>query len=195
MSNVEKVSKTRGFAMTVVVQSPDPATPLSKPLFLHVPISRLIVLSIASFSIYEFYWIYKNWRYVKERDNLKIRPFWRGLWGIFYCHSLLRRMHEDSEARAVEPPTFSPGALATGWVVLVLTGNIVSRLPDVAASVISAFIPSFLCFVPVQRYVNKIAKKRNRNESYYGWSAGHVVCLVLGLIFWALLLVGGLSEG
>ena len=25
------------------------------------------------------YWIYKNWRYVKERDGLQIVPVWRGM--------------------------------------------------------------------------------------------------------------------
>jgi hypothetical protein len=29
----------------------------TKPLFLHIPIGRLIVMSIVSFSLYEMYWI------------------------------------------------------------------------------------------------------------------------------------------
>ena len=84
------------------------------PLFLHISVARLILMSIVSFSVYEAYWIYKNWRYVKERDNLAIRPFWRGFFGVFHCHSLLRRIHEDQEARSVQLPAFSPGGLATG---------------------------------------------------------------------------------
>jgi hypothetical protein len=174
--------------------SEDQPTPSPTPLFLRVPVARLIILSIVSFSLYEAYWIYKNWRYIKERDRLDIRPFWRGFFGIFFCHSLLRRIHEDQEARAVQVPTFSPGGLATGWVVLIIVGNLISRAPGLAASVISAFIPSFLCLVPVQNYINAVEEKRNPGQGFYGWSAGHIVCLVFGLIMWALILIVLPSE-
>ncbi|MCX6928586.1 MAG: DUF4339 domain-containing protein [Verrucomicrobia bacterium] len=127
------------------------------PLFLHIPISRLILMSILSFSLYEAYWIYRNWRYVRERDNLDIRPFWRGMFGVFYCHSLLRRIHGDAEARSVQMPSFSPGDLATGWVLLMIFANVVSRAPGIVASIIAALIPSFLCLVPVQNYVNAVS--------------------------------------
>jgi len=178
---------------------PIPATPTyageqANPLFLHISPVRLILMSIVSFSLYEAYWIYKNWRYVKERDNLDIRPFWRGVFGIFFCHSLLHRIHEDKEARAVTVPTFSPGALATGWVVLLISANLISQAPGIAATIVSAFIPSFLCLVPVQNYVNSVSERRSPSQSYYRWSSGHIVCLVLGIIVWALLLIGLSAE-
>ncbi len=169
------------------------APPVTKPMFLYIPTGRLIVLSIVSLSLYEAYWIYKNWRYIKERDNLDIRPFWRGVFGVFFCHSLLRRIHEDTEARTIQVPTFSPGSLATGWVVLIFLANILSRAPGLTLTIMSAFIPSFLCLAPVQKYVNEVTKKRNPNEPYYGWSAGHVVCLVWGIIIWGLVLVGSMA--
>ncbi len=170
----------------------------AKPLFLHIPTGRLIVLSIVSLSLYQAYWMYKNWRYIKERDNLKIRPFWRVVFGLFFCHSLLRSIHQDTEARAVQVPAFSPGRLATGWVVLMFLANILGRAPCIAPGIapflISAFIPSFLCLAPVQNYVNEVTKKRNANEPYYRWSAGHIVCLVIGIILWGLFLVGAMAK-
>ena len=169
-------------------------TQSSTPLFLYIPISRLILLSIASFSLYEAYWIYKNWRYIKERDALNIQPFWRGFFGIFFCHSLLRRIHENKEARAVAVPAFSPGGLATGWIVLMIFANIIGRAPSIATSIVSAFIPSFLCLVPVQNYINSVTEKRSPGQQFHGWSSGHIVCLVFGIIFWAFLLIGLGSE-
>ncbi len=145
------------FALGPEKPSPPPIPPTvtdgfeqSAPLFLYIPVGRLIILSIVSMSLYEVYWVYKNWRYIKERDKLNIRPFWRGVFGIFFCHSLLRRIHEDKEGRSVQMPSFSPGGLATGWVVLVIIANIISRAPSIAASIISAFVPSFFCLVPVR---------------------------------------------
>jgi hypothetical protein len=160
------------------------------PLFLRIPVPRLILLSILSFSLYEMYWIYKNWRYVKERDSAGIRPFWRGVFGVFYCHGLLRRIHQDREARSVQRPAFSPGNLATGWVILVVISNRVSRAPGVAVGVVSALIPSFLCLVPVQKYINAVEEKRNGEGRFYGWSSGHILCVVLGALMWSGLLLG-----
>jgi amino acid permease len=159
-------------------------------LFLHIPVARLIVMSIVSFGLYQAYWVYRNWRYVKERGDLGIRPFWRGVFCVFYCHSLLRRIHGDEEARAVQAPSFSPGALATAWVVLVVVANLVSRAPGTAATMVAAFVPSYLCLVPVQNYVNSVTERRSPGHPHHRWSSGHAVCLFVGLAVWALLLVG-----
>ncbi|MFQ5804153.1 MAG: hypothetical protein ACE5JQ_14785 [Candidatus Methylomirabilales bacterium] len=161
----------------------------STPLFLYISPARLIFLSIASMRLYEAYWIYKNWRYIKERDGLSISPFWRGVFGIFFCHSLLRRIHGDEQARAIQQPAFSASGLATGWVILLIITNIVSRAPSIEASIVAAFIPSFLCLVPVQNYINTVTEKRNPAQKFYGWSSGHIVCLLFGIVIWGLFLV------
>lgn len=157
--------------------------------FLFIPVSRLIAMSILSFGLYDAYWIYRNWRYVKERDRLNIKPFWRGVYAIFYCHSLLRRIHADKHLRAVQMPSFSPAGLATGWVILAILSNIIGRAPGMAASVVAACIPTFLCLAPVQKYINGVCLRRNPNQAYYAWSSGHIFCLVWGISLWTLLLV------
>ena len=150
------------------------------------PWRGVILLSIASCGLYEA-WIYKNWRYVKERDGLDIHPFWRGIFGVFFCHSLFKRIHEDAEARAAQEASFSAGGLATGWVILIILANLLSRAGGVA-SIIAFLMPSYLCLAPVQNYVNSVTRKRNPGAEYYRWSAGHFVCLVLGLAVWAIVL-------
>lgn len=151
-------------------------------LFLHISVTRLVVLSILTMHLYEAYWIYKNWQYVKNRDGLNIWPFWRGIFGIFFCHSLLLRMSNDEEAGSIEKPTFSPGGLATGWVILIILDRIASRIPGSVASFVAVFMPSFLCLVPVQKYVNSVSDRRG--DPYHHWSVGQIVCIVFGLLGW-----------
>lgn len=174
--------------MTLSTRFTDPRED-SGPLFLHIPVGRLILLSIASCGLYEAYWIYKNWSYIKKRDELTIHPFWRGIFGMFFCHSLLKRIHTDTEARSMEEPSYSPGGLATGWVILMLLANFIGRAPGAGASIMSYLIPSFLLLVPVQIYINSVTHKANPDQPYYGWSSGHVVCLVIGLAVWAITLL------
>jgi hypothetical protein len=164
------------------------------PLYLKIPVFRLIFLSIVSFGIYEAYWIYKNWKYIKNREGLYILPFWRGVFGIFFCHSLFHQIHEEREARSMQMPAFSPDGLATGWIILIIISNLVSRLPGMATTILSAFIPSFLCLVPVQKYINDVEEQRRPGQRYYGWSWGHIFCLVIGLIGWGLILLGKVPE-
>lgn len=172
-----------------MTQSLDRTNP-GTPAFLYISPERLIMMSIVSMSLYEFYWIYKNWQYIKERDGVTIRPFWRGFFGVFFCHSLLQRIYDDGEARAIQQPSFSASGLATGWVILIIIAVLVGRAPSIEASIVSAFIPSFLCLVPVQNYINEVTKKRNPSQPMSRWSPGHIVCLVYGIVIWGVLLVG-----
>ncbi|MEO0825917.1 MAG: hypothetical protein AAFY67_09675 [Cyanobacteria bacterium J06642_9] len=149
----------------------------NEPLFLHISSTRLIFLSIASFGAYEAYWIYKNWQYIKKRDGLSIRPFWRGFFGVLFCHSLLRRIYGDQEARSIKQPTFSASGLATGWIILVVAANIISRA-SIEASLVAGIIPSYLCLLPVQNYINSVAKKASSAHEFYRWSFGHIFCLI-----------------
>lgn len=150
------------------------------PLFLYIPVARLILMSILSFGLSEMYWLYRNWQYVQRQDSLRISPSGRAIFGVFYCHNLLRRIHEDKDARSLQIPTFSPNGLATGWVVLIIVSNVLSRVPGVAATMIAAFIPSFLCLVN---------ERRAPGQRYNRWTWGQIVLLVFGVIIWALLLV------
>ena len=157
-------------------------------LFLYIPVWRLIFMSILSFGLYERYWMYMNWRYVKERDSLNMRPFWRAVFAIFYCHSLLRRIHEDNDSRAMQVPLFPAGSLATGWVILSIVSNLLGSSPDIAVGMLAAFIPTFLCLVPVQNYINSVGEQRSFGRHYHPWPSGHFILVVLGIITWALIL-------
>ena len=47
------------------------------PQFLAVSPVKFVAMSLCTFSLYEMYWSYKNWRIIKDRDGSKIMPFWR----------------------------------------------------------------------------------------------------------------------
>ena len=157
------------------------------PLFLYIPVARLVLLSIVSFGLYEAYWIYKNWSYIKERDGLNIMPFWRGVFGLFFCHSLLRRIYEDKEARVVQPPSFSAGGLATGWVVLMIVSNVVGRARVLlSASFQHSSLPSFVLF---QSRIMSTLWLRNEIQSH-PITVGHLVILYV----WSLESLSGHSS-
>ena len=171
-----------------------PATDTERPVFLHVSILRLITMSIFSCGMYELYWIYKNWSYLKIRDRRFIRPFWRAWFGIFYCHSLLETMHSDKELTSDGVPKFAPRLLATLWVILTIAAYAMGRDESMTASFVAILMPSYLCFVPVQQHVNRVNRQINPGMNYTKWTKGHIACLIYGLLIWGCILFLLLPE-
>lgn len=157
------------------------------PLFLYIPPARLVLMSVASFGLYQPYWFYKNWQHIKERNGLDISPFWRACFGIFFCHSLLRRIYQDKKAHAfLLPPPFSSNWLASGWVILLLVLTPVG-LRQINESGILVILGCFLfpplCLVPAQIYINAVTKKMNSRQQFHGWPWGYIDALIFSVFF------------
>ncbi|ADE35989.1 DUF4234 domain-containing protein [Methanohalophilus mahii] len=57
-----------------------------------IPLWKFILLSLITFGIYEIYWMYKQWKFLKLKDDLNISPFWRSILAIIFLHELLERI-------------------------------------------------------------------------------------------------------
>ncbi len=135
------------------------------PLFLYIQPARLVFLSIASMGLYEAYWVYKNWRYIKERDGLNISPFWRGVFRIFLLPWSAAPHARRQGRQLIQKPSFAPGGLATVWLILTIVATIMGRVHGMLPNVLTPFIPSYLCLLPVQDYVNEVTEKQNPDLS------------------------------
>ena len=79
---------------------------------------KFIVLSICSFGIYDFYWVYQNWRRAQLASGEAISPFWRTFLVVpIYVFPLLRRMRRSAVAAGV-PARWNPDLLAVLFVAL-----------------------------------------------------------------------------
>lgn len=172
-------------------QSPQDMEALG-PWFLYIPISRLIFMSLITNGLYVYYWIYKNWEFLKNRDGLKIMPFWRGFFGIFFVYGILCKIRGDKNLNSFAVAQLSPGILSAGWVFLSFTGSGLGSRNDSCLGVLGMLISgiSSLFLLPAQSYINQVNDARTPRPSYTPWTTGHVVVLVLGLVFNALVLIG-----
>jgi len=169
-----------------------PSLPQSS-FFLFIPTSRLIVLCIISGTLYQSFWVYRNWRFLKERDNLTIHPFWRGVFSLFYFHSLLKVIQADTPTRKTDEPVFSPSALSAGWIITTAIGSVVMVYPESSpgAVLLGTLIVISSCWfiLPVQKVLNARNDALSLKPRYNPWSVGHILCLILGIIAWLLKLV------
>jgi len=138
------------------------------------------------------YWMYNNWSYIKEKDNLDIMPFWRAVFGVFFMHSLLSHIEEDNELNSIEQSTFSGSTLATVWVVLLLVGNVLGKFDDLLINTLGILVsvPSFFCLLPVQKHINRVNKLANPELVDTVWPWGQMLCLIFGIPVFMLVLIG-----
>ena len=156
-----------------------------RPIYLYIPTGRLIFLSIISCGLFNCYWVYKNWRFIKERDNLKIRPFWRGFWCLFHFHSLLKYIKEDEKIHQLEKPSYSCGWLTAGFVIFNISGS----------QLIFPSMLAFLFILPAHNYISKINQAEDITPDYVPWSGGQIFCAVfLPAIFLVAFFVAFFAE-
>jgi hypothetical protein len=179
-SHQMSIADTYGMAQTMVNRN-------SGQLFYYIPVTRLVTMSILSGGLYDLYWMYKNYRYLKKRDGLRVLAFWRGVFGVVFCHDLFKRIASDRMLYPNRPVEFSPDLLSMIWAILyclsIFTGFRDDPSRTLLVSLISAPL-SAMCFISLQNHINDANERIRPGQSFSPWSIGDAICLVAGLFFW-----------
>ena len=155
----------------------------AKTAYLYISTERLIFMSVFSLGIFISYWVYKNWRYIKERDGQDIMPFWRGWFSLFYLYPLLEYIKNDPKVSHPEKPDYSSGWLTCGFFFFAVCGNQIC-------------IPSMLTFLfilPAHNYISRINLAVESPQEFAPWSFGQILCLTPALLF-AIVLVASMAR-
>ncbi len=142
------------------------STTKPEPAYFYISTARLIFMTIISLGVFSSYWVYKNWRYIKERDGLDISPFWRGWFALFNFHSLLKYIKEDPKLGQRARPAYSSGWLTFGFIAFTLCGN-------------QLVLPSMLTFMfilPAHNHIFSINQASANPPDFSPWSFGQVFC-------------------
>ena len=166
-----------------------------EPDFYVVSTTKFVLLALLTLNLYLVYWFYRNWRAVKLRTGEDIWPPMRGVFYIFFTHSLFTDVNERLKDRGANFD-WQPMALATAVVVLTVLGNVLDRLASRAIGspttdvVAIAVVPLLTWFmVTAQRAVNVASGdpggSGNSNLSFANW-----LWMLLGGLVWLLALTG-----
>lgn len=155
---------------------------------------RLALFSILTLGIYEIYWFYKNWQAVKRVENANIYPFWRAIFAVLFCYSLFKKVLESAKSYNYQN-SYSPGWLATAYILLLLVGNGLSRVEsyDVGFNLIWLIIAiaTFIPLLSAQKAINFNNEKIKGDTGLKReFSGGEVVLIVVGVIWFLLVLWG-----
>ena len=146
------------------------------------------VMSVFTLGAYHIYWFYKNWCYVRERDQSGIWPFVRAFFGPLTYPLLLRDLNdEEAQLRdeelqlAAAPSVFGP------WAGYLLTSSL-WRLPGLPGWLgLLAFVP----LLPALRRINALNGPASAAfASHSRWRVRHVLLLILAAPLLGLLIAG-----
>jgi hypothetical protein len=163
--------------------------------FYVVSTTKLAVLFVGTLGLYGVYWSYKHWDQVKQSKGLDILPWARGIFSIFFTHALFREVDRKAVDRDVSL-AWSPDALATTYVVLLVAGRIMERADRFTDDVtlltaLATFVPLFAA-IPMARgqaAANAVCGDPT-GSSNASFTATNIVFLVVFGLFWILVLLG-----
>jgi hypothetical protein len=170
-----------------------PALAQPKPLtpFFQTSPLKVALLSIATLGIYHLYWFYKQWDRRKMYGE-DVIPVLRAIFGVLFAYSLFQSVNRDIERNAEPGVSFAglaleplnAGGLALGYFFL----NMLWRFTDlVSLAGLFAFVPLMV----VQKRINKLHADLGYDPAEgFSYSAGTIAMLVIGGLFWLLIIVG-----
>lgn len=156
---------------------------------------KLLIMFLGTFGMYVVYWFYRHWSEYKQSAQADLWPIMRGIFTIFFTHSLFSLFEEKYEKKTGEAPK-SINHLATIYVVFAVGCQIMQNLSDRGyGNPITLYLS--LLVLPVSCWVlytaqslanysgNDVLGKSNNTLSSvnYFW-------LFLGAILWILVLLG-----
>ena len=158
-----------------------------------VGMTKFALLSVATFGLYQVVWFYMHWARFRRFHGVKLSPVARAVFSVFFTRSLADEI-DDRLRRNATPYTWSPGAIATGYVVLTLIGYVAGRFPSDQVPLLDVL--PFLLIAPITYLLAQIQRaanlacgqpeaESNRRLTWANW-----IWLVMGGVLWLLFLIG-----
>lgn len=135
---------------------------------------KLVLMSLLTSGIYDFYWFYKNWQLYRKRTGKIIMPGWRAVFSPLWAYGMFSNICDMAGTSGVRT-TFNPGTLALAYAGIFVTDFLPAPLDYISYG---TFIPLIIA--------NELAAAVSRaNDPAYvennRLSIGNLIAIVLGL--------------
>lgn len=166
-----------------------------QPDYYVVAPTKFLLLAILTLNAYVIYWFYRNWRAIKVRTRADMWPPMRGLFYIFFTHSLFANVNEYLTAKG-KSFDWQPSGLATLVVTVTILQNVLDRLAarsigspstDIISTALVFAVPWLL--LKAQRAINFACDDPN-GDGNSSLTLANWIWMVLGGLLWLLALFG-----
>lgn len=158
--------------------------PVANEQFSHVqPIWKFCFLYIITLGIYQLPWSHKQWKFIKERENLKISAWGRSWFLPFFLYSLCQKVFALAEEQGYREKPSPFQITLFYWVFIIL-----SRLPD------PLWFISLFSFVPLLSILKAMnyywEQKHHHLPKRTSFTGKEIIWIVFGVFLWFLVIYG-----
>ena len=167
----------------------------SKPIvFYQSSVKKLVFASVLSCGLFEFYWMYKNWKNIRQdaKDNEIYPIFQSWVLGIFFVWPLLKIIRlnlERSKTEGSKYVYFAAGYTLCFWLqTAMMIFNLLVPITQTAALILwglymAVWLTGIATLAAIQKRVNFHSRKTNRkSELPTGWEKWEIFVVVAGLL-------------
>jgi len=132
---------------------------------------KFVTLAVLTWGIYDIYWFYKNWKYVRNRDGTEIMPFWRAVFSVVWYYPLLKDMRQHHPGKC---PSLGVAWLIAGlYFLMVMTRT----LPEPFGVVT---VLSFVFLLPAVKSINAFnSRESSAYKTHSEWRLRHNILLLV----------------
>ena len=191
---------TNSFGVRVTMSENIYATPSAEisevgtdtPRYYVVSVTKFVVLSILTMDLYLIYWMWRNWRNVKQAEDSDIWPIPRAIFLVFFMHVLLDDVRQTLKEKQ-SSHKWAPMLIATIAILCIIISNAMSRFSDdlsmldvvaLGLGVVTAFV-----LAPAQRAIN-VACDDPGGRSNAGFTVWNWLWIIPFALVWLLTLFG-----
>jgi len=171
------------YPLTAEVEAHSSPTPSPAAVFHHVAPWKFVLLSLATFSFYDLYWVYRNWRFIKQHGDGDIWPFWRAFFSPLWMYPLAGRIR----AAAGKPTALVAAVISVAYFLL----SVSHKFPDPWSWLGAARFATLLPFVVVIDRLNRSRGARGDSYSRLNWWRWLV--LAAGTAVWGVVAVSSFN--
>jgi len=169
-----------------------PAAPQVRSPFFQTSPQKMAVLSVATLGLYQLFWFHKQW-YRRKAHGEDVIPILRTIFAVLFAYSLFqtvnrevaRRLPPDQPLASSLSEPLNAGGLALGFFVLALLSQLLPGLLALAG--LLSVVPLMI----VQKKMNELHAEMGFDANAgANYGAGAIVALVIGGLWWLLMLIG-----
>ena len=165
------------------------------PEFFVVGVPKFLLMCVFTLGLYTVYWFYQNFKLQKAKHSIDSWPIARSIFNIFFVHSLFESIEKSLQRKEINFE-WSYKELATFYVVTILASRIFSQLytykvfPPYTEIVALSLIPVIAYLLTKAQKAINVYEGDPEGNSNADFSATNYIFLVLGCIWWALIIFG-----
>ena len=145
-----------------------------------ISIWKFILLSLITFGIYELVWFYRNWKFLKKEQNLKITPFLRTIFSTIFAWSFASYLKKFLKENNIIC-NYSPFFIWISYFIIC----ILWKLPDPYSLL---WYLTFVPLIPLVKSMNKYWLSKEQNLSLKKFSWWQIILIIIGVILFLLII-------